>query len=150
MDSIDKKILTRLMREGRASWAALGKATGLSPAAAAQRVRRLERDGVIRGFATLLDADAVGAGLLAFVAVRFSDPAPRTRFLKRVRSLPWIQECHHVTGEMDYLLKIRCAGTKALERLISVELKDRCRVTETRTSIVLTSVKETVGLGLET
>jgi Lrp/AsnC family leucine-responsive transcriptional regulator len=148
MDSIDKKILTRLMREGRASWADLGKATGLSPAAAAQRVRRLERDGVIRGFAALLDADAVGADLLAFVAVRFAEPAPRTRFLKRVRSLPWIQECHHVTGEMDYLLKIRCEGTKALERLISVELKDRCRVTETRTSIVLTSAKETVQLGL--
>jgi Lrp/AsnC family leucine-responsive transcriptional regulator len=49
---------------------------------------------------------------------------------------------------MDYLLKIRCAGTKALERLISVELKDRCKVTETRTSIVLTSAKETVELGL--
>lgn len=148
MDSIDKKILTRLMREGRASWAALGAATGLSAAAAAQRVRRLERDGVIRGFAALLDADALGADLLAFVAVRFADPAPRTRFLKRVRALPWIQECHHVTGEMDYLLKIRCAGTKALERLISVELKSRCKVTETRTSIVLSSAKETVELGL--
>jgi Lrp/AsnC family leucine-responsive transcriptional regulator len=149
MDSIDKKILSRLMREGRASWAALGNATGLSPAAAAQRVRRLERDGVIRGFAALLDADTVGADLLAFVSVRFSAPGPRSRFLTRVRSLPWIQECHHVTGEMDYLLKIRCAGTKALERLISVELKDRCKVTETRTSIVLASAKETVEVGLD-
>jgi Lrp/AsnC family leucine-responsive transcriptional regulator len=148
MDSIDKKILTRLMRDGRASWAALGQATGLSPAAAAQRVHRLEREGVIRGFAALVDADAVGADLLAFVAVRFAEPTSRTRFLKRVRSLPWIQECHHVTGESDYLLKVRCAGTKALERLISVELKDRCKVTETRTSIVLTSAKETVELGL--
>lgn len=148
MDSIDKKIMRQLMRDGRATWAALGDLTGLSAAAAAQRVRRLEEDGVIRGYAALVDPDAVGVGLLAYVSVRFAAPGPRAAFLKRVRSLPWVQECHHVTGEMDYLLKIRCAGTKALERLISVELKDRCKAAETRTSIVLATAKETVEVGL--
>ncbi len=150
MDSIDKKILRLLMSEGRITWAALGEASGLSAAAVAQRVRRLEQAGVIRGYAALADADAVGAGLLAYVAVRFADPARRARFLTHVRRLPWVLECHHVTGEMDYLLKIRCAGTKELERLITVELKDRCKVAESRTSIVLASPKETVALPLPT
>jgi Lrp/AsnC family leucine-responsive transcriptional regulator len=146
MDSIDKAILRRLMREGRISWERLGTAVGLSPAAVAQRVKRLERDGVIAGYATRLDPDAVGAALLAFVQVRFTDPARRKRFLARVAKLPWVQECHHVTGEMDYLLKIRCRGTAELERLITVELKERCKVAETRTSIVLASAKESSEL----
>lgn len=137
------------MREGRVTWAALGDLAGLSAAAAAQRVRRLEEAGVVRGYAALVDPDAVGAGLLAFVSVRFADPSRRARFVSRVRSLPWVQECHHVTGDMDYLLKVRCAGTRELERLISVELKDRCRASETRTSIVLASAKETIEVELD-
>lgn len=148
MDSIDRTILETLMRDGRATWAAVGEATGLSPAALAQRVRRLEREGVITGYAARVDADAVGAGLLAFVLVRFSDPARRERFLTRVRSLPWVQECHHVTGEMDYLLKVRCSGTRELEHIITDELKDKCKVTESRTSIVLASAKETTEVPL--
>ncbi len=148
MDSIDKKVLRMLMRNGRVTWAALGAHAGLSAVAAAQRVRRLERDGVLRAYAALVEPDAVGAGLLAFVTVRFSDPTRRARFLQRVKALPWVQECHHTTGDMDYLLKIRCGGTKDLERLISEELKDRCKATETRTSIVLATAKETVEVGL--
>ena len=148
MDSIDKAILRRLMRDARVTWEQLGKAVGLSPAAVAQRVKRLERDGAIAGYAARVSPDAADAGLLAFVQVRFSDPARRKTFLARVAKLPWIQECHHITGEMDYLLKIRCRGTTELERLITVELKDRCKVSETRTSIVLASTKESTELAL--
>jgi Lrp/AsnC family leucine-responsive transcriptional regulator len=148
MDSIDKSILRRLMRDGRVTWEQLGKAVGLSPAAVAQRVKRLERDGVVTSYAARVAPDAVGAGLLAFVQVRFADPARRKAFLTRVAKLPWIQECHHITGEMDYLLKIRCAGTTELERLITAELKDRCKVAETRTSIVLGTSKDTTAVAL--
>lgn len=146
MDSIDKAILRALMRDGRATWAALAELTGLSAAAVAQRVKRLEAAGVILRYAAVVDADAVEAGLLAYVAVRFADPKHRAAFLKLVRRLPWVQECHHTAGEMDYLLKVRCRGTKELERLITVELKDKCKVTESRTSIVLASSKETTEL----
>ncbi len=148
MDSTDQQILTRLMHDGRATWAALGDLTGLSAAALAQRVRRLERDGVITGYAARVSPEAVGAGLLAFVLVRFADPRHRERYLTRVRSMPWVQECHHVTGEMDYLLKVRCRGTPELDHLITAELRDRCKATETRTSIVLASAKETTALPL--
>ena len=146
MDSIDVTLLRALMRDGRITWAALAKRAGLSPAALAQRVRRLERRGVIAGYEARVDPDAVGAGLLAFVTVRIASPKARARFATRVRALPWIQECHHVTGDADYLLKVGCAGTRDLERLISVELKDRCGVTESRTSVALDTVKETIAL----
>ena len=146
MDSIDKSILRALMRDGRVTWAALAEVTGLSAAAVAQRVKRLEEAGVITRYAAIVDADSVDAGLLAYVAVRFANPKHRAAFLKLVSTLAWVQECHHTAGEMDYLLKVRCRGTKELERLISVELKDKCKVTESRTSIVLASSKETTEL----
>lgn len=148
MDSIDKRILRRLMQDGRVTWASLGEETGLSAAAVAQRVKRLEEAGVIAGYAAMVDADALDAGLLAYVSVRFADPARRRRFLQAVTKLPWVQECHHITGEMDYLLKVRCRGTRELERLITVELKDRCHVTESRTSIVLATAKETTSVAI--
>lgn len=148
IDKTDTAILTELMRDGRATWAALGEQTGLSPAALAQRVRKLERDGVITGYAAILDPDAAGAGLLAFVSVRFYDQAKRDRFLVLIKTMPWVQECHHVTGEMEYLLKVRCSGTRALERLITDELMGRCKVAETRTSIVLATAKETTAIAL--
>lgn len=146
MDSIDKAIIRELMRDGRATWAALGEATGLSAAAVAQRVKRLEASDVILRYAAIVDADSVDAGLLAYVAVRFADPKHRAAFLRVVGKLAWVQECHHTAGEMDYLLKVRCRGTKELERLITVELKDKCKVTESRTSIVLASSKETTEI----
>lgn len=148
IDETDKTILEELMRDGRATWAALGELTGLSPAALAQRVRKLERDGVISGYAAILDPEAAGAGLLAFVSVRFYDQSKRDRFLVLIKTMPWVQECHHVTGEMEYLLKVRCSGTRALERLITDELMGKCKVAETRTSIVLATAKETTALAV--
>lgn len=148
IDKIDTAILQELMRDGRATWAALGETTGLSPAALAQRVRKLERDGVITSYAAILDPDAVGSGLLAFVSVRFYDQAKRDRFLVLIKTMPWVQECHHVTGEMEYLMKVRCSGTRALERLITDELMGKCKVAETRTIIVLATAKETTAIAL--
>ena len=148
MDATDKQLLRLLMADGRATWSALAEATGLSAAALAQRVRRLERAGVIQGYAARLDPAALEADLLAFVAVRFADPARRDRFLKSARGYPWLQECHHITGEMDYLLKVRCRNTKALERILDDELREKCKVTESRTSIVLATAKETTDLAI--
>ncbi len=149
MDATDRAIIEHLMHDGRATWAALGDLTKLSPAALAQRVRKLEKEGVITGYAARVDPDTVGAGLLAFVSVKFADGAHRARFLSRVRTMPWVQECHHVTGEMEYLLKVRCSGTKELEYIIDDELKVKCKVSETRTSIALATAKETTAIALK-
>ena len=146
LDRIDAAALTRLMEDGRVSWAELAKALRLSPAAAAQRVHRLEKAGVIRGYAALVDPDAVGRPLTAFLGIVLATHAARLRFLRRVARLDAVQECHHVTGEFDYLLKLRCADTRDLERIINDDLKTGAGVVGTRTLIVLSTSKETPRL----
>lgn len=148
MDALDVKILDHLMGHGRATWAELAEGLGLSGPATADRVRRLEERGVIRGYAALVAPEAIGLPLTAFIAVTLERPRDRVVFLERVRALPEVQECHHVAGEDDYLLKVRCAGPRDLDRVISDELKDAPGVVRTRTAIVLTTEKDTIALPL--
>src|SRR5262249_13462169 len=115
MDTIDLKAVSHLQLAGRESWATLGVALGMTGPAAAERVRRLEADGVIRGYAALIDPQRVGASLTAYVAVTLERPGNRAAFLRRVSRLVEVQECHHVAGDYDYLLKVRCAGTSDLD-----------------------------------
>jgi Lrp/AsnC family leucine-responsive transcriptional regulator len=144
MDVIDMKAVARLQVAGRESWATLGVALGMTGPAAAERVRRLEADGVIRGYAALVDPPLVGAGLTAFVAVTLERPGSRAAFLRRVARLAEVQECHHVAGDYDYLLKVRCGGTADLDRLLTDELKGVPGVVNTRTTVVLRTLKESV------
>jgi Lrp/AsnC family leucine-responsive transcriptional regulator len=120
----------------------------LSAPATADRVRRLEERQVITGYAALIDPEAIDCHLTAFIAVTLEHPQHRSAFLNLVHQLPEIQECHHVTGDDDYLLKVRCHTTKALEHLISESLKALPGVLKTRTTIVLSTVKETPVLPL--
>lgn len=142
------KALGALQMAGRESWAALGETLGMTGPAAAERVRRLEERGVIRGYAAVLDPGAVGAGLAAFVAVTLERPRDRAKFLALVASLPEVQECHHVAGDDDYLLKVRCRDTSDLERVLTDELKGLTGVARTRTTVVLRTVKETLAVPL--
>jgi Lrp/AsnC family leucine-responsive transcriptional regulator len=148
LDAPDSKAVAELMTAGRMSWADLAARLGMSPQAAAERVRKLEERGVIRGFAAIADPEAIGLGLLAFVAVALDRPEHRDGFLAWARDCPHVQECHHLAGDDDYLVKLRCRGTGELERLISDELKGLPGVARTRTSIALSTVKETATLPL--
>jgi Lrp/AsnC family leucine-responsive transcriptional regulator len=148
MDAMDMKAVAHLQAAGRESWTRLGETLGVTGPAAAERVRRLEERGVIRGYAALLDPEAVGARLTAFVAVTLEHPKYRRAFLRRVETLAEVQECHHVAGDDDYLLKVRCSGTGHLDRVLSDELKGVPGVLRTRTTIVLGTVKETTVLPL--
>lgn len=143
---LDSKVLRLLMQQGRVSWTDLAQHLGLSAPSAAERVHRLEQRGVIRGYAALIDAEAAGYPLLAFVAVVLDRPDRRAAFLRRVASLPEIAECHHVAGEDDYLLKVRCRGTRDLDRFLVESLKSAPGVVRTRTTIVLSTAKESVAV----
>jgi Lrp/AsnC family transcriptional regulator, leucine-responsive regulatory protein len=149
LDEIDIKVMQVLMAQGRITWAELASTLGLSAPATADRVRRLEERGVIQGYAALIDAESVGCDLTAFITVSLAHPDQRSDFLQKIQSLPEIQECHHVTGEDDYWMKVRCHNTKDLERLISDELKGSLGYLKTRTTIALSTVKETVVLPIE-
>lgn len=142
LNSLDIKIIACLMRQGRMTWAELASQVDLSAPGAADRVRRLEERQVIRGYAALIDPAAIECELTAFIAVTLAQTDQRDAFLEQVRSRDEIQECHHITGEDDYWLKVRCHNTKALEHLISHHLKCFPGL-KTRTTIALSTVKET-------
>ena len=142
MDTVDHEILTALMKDGRMTWADLSERTGLSAPAVAERVHRLEDRGVIRGYAALVNGSQVGAHLTALVAVSLSGPEARAEFLRLVHDTVEVQECHHTAGEDDYVLKIRCGGTAELEHLVSNVLKGVPGVARTRTTVVLSTPKD--------
>jgi Lrp/AsnC family transcriptional regulator, leucine-responsive regulatory protein len=146
MDTVDATILTLLMRDGRDAWARIGERVGLTGPAVAERVRKLEEQGVIRGFAALVAAAPVGFPLTAFVSVTLETPHHRRAFLARIAALPEVQECHHVTGDDDYLLKVRSRGPADLDRLLTEQLKGGPGVVRTRTQVVLRSEKESIAL----
>jgi len=146
LDAIDSKAIAALQSDGRASWADLGTALGLSAPAAAERVRKLLDGGLIRGVTAVLDPEAAGFPVLAFVAVTLEDQGARAGFLDAVRRHDLIQECHHVAGDDDFLLKVRARSLRELEGLLAGELKGRLGIARTRTTIVLGTAKETVRL----
>jgi Lrp/AsnC family leucine-responsive transcriptional regulator len=149
LDEIDRNTLLRLMRDARLSWADLGHELGLSAPAAAERVRRLRSSGVISGFSVRVDPERVGLALTVYVAVRIGRPEDRPKFLSYVAERPEVQECHHVTGDDDYLLKIRCAGVRRLETILSEELKGTIPSVATRTTLVLSTLKDSPVLPLD-
>jgi Lrp/AsnC family transcriptional regulator, leucine-responsive regulatory protein len=146
LDEIDSKIVQHLMAQGRITWADLAGILDLSAPATADRVRRLEERQVITGYAALVNAEAIGYPLAALIAITLEKPKHRAPFLQKVQQLAEVQECHHVTGDDDYWLKVRCQSTRDLERLISDELKALPGILRTRTTIVLSTVKETPAL----
>lgn len=113
IDALDLKVLSQLMQQARMTWADLATQLGLSAPAAADRVRKLEERGIIQGYVTKVNPDSLGYSLAAFIAVTLEHPRDREGFLAQVQALPEIQECHHIAGDGDYLLKVRCQGTKA-------------------------------------
>jgi Lrp/AsnC family transcriptional regulator, leucine-responsive regulatory protein len=144
MKTIDSKALMLLMRDGRATWAEVGQVVGLSAPAAAERVHKLEKRGVIRGFAAIVEPASVGYPLTAYVSVTLASHRNRAAFLRAIAKMEQVAECHHVAGDDDYLLKVRCRGTQDLDHLLASELKDKLGVARTRTTIVLSTAKESV------
>jgi Lrp/AsnC family transcriptional regulator, leucine-responsive regulatory protein len=134
-------LLGRLSRDGRATWAELAAAIGLTPPAVAARVRRLVDSGVIRQFAALVQPDAVAA-VTAFVEVTFEDPQARGEFRQVVGRLVAVQECHRIAGRAEYLVKIRARSASELEGLLTTVLPRAARGASFRVSMVLGTVKE--------
>lgn len=144
MEEIDRQILQLLSADGRMSFTDLGKATGLSTSAVHQRVRRLEQRGVIKGYAAVVDADAVGLPLTAFISVTPLDPAAPDDVPERLADIGEIEACHSVAGEENYILKVRVSTPGALEGLLA-RIRAAANVA-TRTTIVLSTPFEARAL----
>ena len=138
MDDIDLRLARALAVDGRRAFADLAAHVGLSAPSTGDRVRRLEDRGVVRGYRADLDPEVFGYDLVAFIAVTLSAEHSRERFLAALDGLPEVLECHHVSGDDDYLLKARVQGTRGLEALVS-EVKTTAGAVRTRTTVVLSS-----------
>ncbi len=146
-DEVDLQLLVLLQENGRVSQNDLAKSVGLSAPAVGERLRKLEERGVIRRFAAVLDPQALGHDITAFLFVGMAGSRHYPEFRSRVAALPQVQECHSVTGQGSHLLKIRVRNTAALERLLA-EIQAWPGVQGTNTSIVLSTLKETTTLPL--
>lgn len=122
------------------SYTDLGKATGLSTSAAHQRVRRLEQRGVIRGYAAVVDPDALGLPLTAFISVKPIDPAAPDDAPERLADLDEVEACHSVAGDESYILKVRVGAPGDLESLLA-KIRAAANVS-TRTTVVLSTPYE--------
>lgn len=118
LDEVDWALLEELQRDGRASWAELGRRVNLTAPAVAERVGRLERDGVIRGYRAQVDLARLGRPTIAFLRIRVGGDRRLGRTRALVEQLPQVLECHRVTGEDCYVLKVAVGDTAELETLI--------------------------------
>lgn len=148
LSASDSKLLRLFMKRGRATWAELAGALKLSAPAVAERARKLEEKGIIKGYAAIVDPAAVGYGLTAFVAVTLDRPQHRSKFISTLTKMDEVAECHHIAGDFDYLLKVRCRDTADLDDLLSNRLKSLPGIVRTRTTIVLGTAKESVAVPL--
>lgn len=140
MEDLDRQIVRLLVRDGRMSYTDVGKATGLSTSAAHQRVRRLEQRGIIRGYAAVVDAEALGLPLTAFISVKPIDPAAPDDAPERLAGLDEVEACHSVAGEESYILKVRVGAPGDLETLLA-KIRAAANVS-TRTTVVLSTPYE--------
>ena len=126
-----------LAQDGRRSFTDLAKETGLSVSAVHQRVRRLETRGVLRGYAAVVDNDAVGLPLTAFVSIKPIDPSAPDDAPERLAHLDAIEACHSVAGDESYILKVRVGSPADLETLLQ-DIRAAAGVS-TRTTVVLST-----------
>lgn len=134
-DATDMLLASLLVADGRATLKKLAEVTGLSQSAVQARVRRLEGDGVIRGYVAELDPEAVGLPLAAFISLIPLDPAHEYEIPGALEGLSEIASCHSVAGDASFMLFVRVETPSALETLIR-EIRTRANVA-TRTTVVL-------------
>lgn len=150
IDRIDMKILSELQDDGRIANVELARRVGLSPTPCLERVRRLERDGYIRGYHAALNPEKLGAGLIAFIEVSLERTTTRAleRFRDAIAGMEEVLECHMVAGGFDYLIKIRLPDMAGYRRFLGEKLAAIDGVSQTHTYVVMEEVKSTTSIPL--
>ena len=142
---LDAAILRELQNDGRISNVELARRVHLSPPATHARVKRLEKEGYIRQYGATLDREKAGFDLLCFIQITLQVHQPQQveKFRTLIRQMPEVLECHHITGEYDYLLKVALRNRKDLERFVVKQLTPMPGVARIHTSLVLSEIKAT-------
>ena len=144
LDRLDKSILSALARNGRLSMTELAATVGLSKTPVQARVKRLEKDGFIRGYAAVIDRERMGEGHVAFVQVKLSDTrsAALDAFNRAVQGVPEIEQCHMMAASFDYLLKVRTRDIAAYRRVLGERISALPHVAQTSTFVAMETVKD--------
>lgn len=143
IDRIDRKILRLLQQEGRLSNVAIARQVGLSPTACSERVRKLEKEGVIEGYHARINPAKLGANLMVFVEITLTRTSSDAfaEFSEAVQKTPEILECHLVAGDFDFLIKARVPDMPSYRKLLGETLLMMPGVNESRTYVVMEEVK---------
>lgn len=143
-DRIDLRILHELQANARISIVELARRVGLTKTPCAERVKRLEGSGTIRGYHAELEPTAMGYGHVVMVQVLLNSTASHElkRFNEAVRRIPEIQSCHMIAGDFDYLLKVRTRDVHEYRKLMGEKISELPCVKQTHTYVVLESVKD--------
>ena len=141
IDQIDLKILSILQNSGRSRLADIADEVELSAPAVLERVKKLEVSGVIKGYQALLDGKKVGKDITAFIGVSIGNQRDIDKFATQMLRNPDVLECHHITGDESFILKVKSANTTSLEKLLG-EIRSVEGVTRTVTRVVLSTAKE--------
>lgn len=134
----DARIIELLQRDGRRPYADLGAEVGMSGASAHERVKKLEARGVIQGYAAVVEPRSLGYDILAFSWITQAPGTTSHDLTDAFAAIPEIEECHHITGEADYLIKVRARDTRDLERVLRL-VQSTKDVFQTETDVVFSS-----------
>jgi DNA-binding Lrp family transcriptional regulator len=150
LDELDRTLLCALQEDARLTNVELARRVDLSATGLQQRLRRLEEAGVITRYVALVDREALGYDMLCFVQVTLQrhEPDAVDNFRREVWAMPEVLECHHLTGEFDYLLKVIVRNRKHLEQFILNTLTPVRGMDKIRTSLVLSEIKTTAAVPL--
>jgi Lrp/AsnC family leucine-responsive transcriptional regulator len=150
-DRIDFQILKILQENGRITNLQLSNEIGLSPAPTLERVRKLENAGFIKSYHALVDEELLGLGIKTFIQVSldFHKSNAIQTFMDEIRDIKEITECHHVTGQCDFLLKVYVKDIKSYERLIMDKISRISVVKTFQTMMILSTSKKEPAVPLE-
>ncbi|KAA8610429.1 AsnC family transcriptional regulator [Salipiger aestuarii] len=144
LDETDSRILRTLQREGRISNLALADRVGLSPSACLRRMANLEKSGVIRGYRAVLSPEKTGVGFVAYVTVGLSahTKTAQEAFERAIARAPEVRECHNITGNVEYLLRIEAADLAAYKHFHTEVLGTLPQVNAITSYVVMGSPKD--------
>lgn len=150
IDKIDRKILKLLQMDGRLSNVKLAQSINLSPTPCLERVKRLEKEGFIKGYVALLDSDLLGAALVSFIEVSLDKTTTLAldAFRKAILAIEEVQECHMVAGGFDYLLKVRTRDMTHYRKFLGEKLSALPGVSSTHTYVVMEEVKASSAIAI--
>lgn len=144
IDAINDRILREVARDGRISNVDLAEKVGLSPSACLRRVHELERSGIIKGYRAVLNRAALNAGFTAYIGVGLSDhsKASQEAFERSIANAPEVVECHNITGNIEYLLRVEVADLASYKAFHTDILGTLPQVTSLTSYVVMGSPKD--------